>query len=171
MDKIDKIRQEIERQMRYAKNANYPKSSIENEMATEIVAVCLELLSFLDTLSEEPDKSMEEAAEEQAKSFGYMSHDREFKENVESFIVGAKWQNERMAKSMPLPEDTVLFQKGVAEGRRLEREDMTWQDCKRIVEIADALTEYAEAGIIEPFLASEEAYYTEVLRKFKEDGK
>lgn len=25
---------------------------------------------------------------------------------------------------MPMPEDTVLFQKGVAEGRRLEREDM-----------------------------------------------
>ena len=27
-------------------------------------------------------------------------------------------------KEMPMPEDTVLFQKGVAEGRRLERDDM-----------------------------------------------
>lgn len=28
-----------------------------------------------------------------------------------------------MANQMPMPEDTVIFQKGVAEGRRLERED------------------------------------------------
>lgn len=32
----------------------------------------------------------------------------------------ADWQ----ASQMPLPEDTVLFNKGVKEGRRLEREDM-----------------------------------------------
>ena len=32
----------------------------------------------------------------------------------------AEWQ----ASQMPMPEDTVLFQKGVAEGRRLEKEDM-----------------------------------------------
>lgn len=155
MDKIEKIRAEIERQMRYAKNANYPKDSIENERATAIVAVCLELLSSLDILSEEPasgdlekefelqfdslpqevldrqsdggiefhnklyafsrhfakwgaehakkdetpvPNDLEEAAEEQAKSFGYMSHDREFKENVESFIAGAKWKKQRMMK-------------------------------------------------------------------------
>ena len=36
------------------------------------------------------------------------------------FIEGAEWAREQM----PMPEDTVLFQKGVEEGRRLEREDM-----------------------------------------------
>ena len=50
MDKIEKIRQEIERQIGYAKNTNYPKGSIENERATAIIAVCLDILSFLDSL-------------------------------------------------------------------------------------------------------------------------
>ena len=36
-----------------------------------------------------------------------------------AFIAGAKW----MDKQMPMPEDTVIFMKGVAEGRRLEREE------------------------------------------------
>ncbi|MBR4757230.1 MAG: hypothetical protein IK084_00320 [Bacteroidaceae bacterium] len=53
----------------------------------------------------------------------------------------------------------------------MEKTEITWQDCKRIVEIADALIEYAEAGIIEPFLASEEAFYTEVLKHFNNEKK
>lgn len=35
------------------------------------------------------------------------------------FKVGAEW----MESQTPMPEDTVIFMKGVAEGRRLERED------------------------------------------------
>lgn len=38
---------------------------------------------------------------------------------VDAFKAGAKWQ----ANHTPLPEDTVLFNKGVAEGRRLERDE------------------------------------------------
>ena len=45
---------------------------------------------------------------------------------------------------------------------------LTWQDIKRIVEIADGLAEYAEAGIVEPFPANEQAYYEEVLRRYKD---
>lgn len=45
---------------------------------------------------------------------------------------------------------------------------LTWQDIKRIVEIADELAEYADAGIIEPFLASEQSYYEEVLKRYKD---
>lgn len=41
-------------------------------------------------------------------------------ELIDAFIAGAKWQ----AEHAPLPEDTVLFQKGVEEGRRLEMEDI-----------------------------------------------
>lgn len=37
-------------------------------------------------------------------------------------------------KDLPLPEDTVLFNKGVAEGRRLEREDMLKDAVEGIVE-------------------------------------
>ena len=36
----------------------------------------------------------------------------------DAFIAGAKWQSEHT----PLPEDTVLFQKGVEEGKRLMME-------------------------------------------------
>ena len=36
-----------------------------------------------------------------------------------AFIAGAKWQ----AEHQPLPEDTVLFNKGVEEGKRLMIEE------------------------------------------------
>lgn len=39
------------------------------------------------------------------------------------FIAGAKWQAEQLLKSSPLPEDTVLFNKGVEEGKRLMMEE------------------------------------------------
>ena len=53
-----------------------------------------------------------------------------------------------------------------ADGRVVEiPKPLTWQDIKSIVDISDALMEYAEAGIIEEFLASEENFYTEVLRQ------
>lgn len=41
------------------------------------------------------------------------------KKKERAFIAGAKW----MESQMPMPEDTVIFMKGVEEGRRLERED------------------------------------------------
>ncbi len=41
------------------------------------------------------------------------------------FIAGAKWQAEQLLKSSPLPEDTVLFNKGVAEGRQLMMEELS----------------------------------------------
>ena len=48
---------------------------------------------------------------------------------------------------------------------------LTREDVKKIIKIADELTEYADAGIIQPFLASEQAYYDEVLRRFNEQRK
>lgn len=41
----------------------------------------------------------------------------------QKFIEGAKWQAEQLLKSSPLPEDTVLFNKGVEEGKRLMMEE------------------------------------------------
>lgn len=41
-------------------------------------------------------KDLEEAAKEQARSYGYYSEDYEFKENVESFKAGAQWHKEQM---------------------------------------------------------------------------
>ena len=56
---------------------------------------------------------LEEAA------WGYASKECE----KAAFIAGAKWQAEQFLKSSPLPEDTVLFNKGVAEGKRLMMEE------------------------------------------------
>jgi len=72
----------------------------------------------VSTLSEEPDKNLEEAAEKYLnKVFGDGKHQQFYKD---LFIAGWKCRDDQM----PMPEDTVLFQKGVAEGRRLEREDV-----------------------------------------------
>ena len=53
-----------------------------------------ERLEELRQIRAEKDR-LDEAAEEQAKSFGYMSFDYEFDENVESFKAGAKWMAEQ----------------------------------------------------------------------------
>lgn len=45
---------------------------------------------------------------------------------------------------------------------------LTCKDMKRIVNIADELTERMDAEIIEHYLISEQAYYEEVLRVFNE---
>lgn len=64
------------------------------------------------------DKSPEEAAKKYLDSlFGKGKHN-DF--NIHLFIAGWKCRDDQM----PMPEDTVLFQKGVVEGRRLEKEDM-----------------------------------------------
>ena len=41
----------------------------------------------------------------------------------DGFKAGAEWQAEQLLKSSPLPEDTVLFNKGVEEGKRLMMEE------------------------------------------------
>ena len=75
---------------------------------------------FLDEIrGREPD-DLEEAAKFYAKDI-IPGSSKEYINHVEydAFIAGAKW----MESQMPMPEDTVIFMKGVAEGRRLERED------------------------------------------------
>lgn len=49
--------------------------------------------------------------------------------------------------------------------------ELTWEDMKTIHHIAEELKEYFDVGIITPFCASTESFYTEVLRKFKEAKK
>ena len=62
---------------------------------------------------EEIPKDLEEAAVEQAKSFGYMSHDREFEENVESFIAGYNLCKDQILKEavegVARPEDCEIW--------------------------------------------------------------
>lgn len=74
-----------------------------------------------------------------------------------------------MGKSMPMPEDTVLFNKGVAEGRRLEREDMWKPSEEQMLLLNAAIKNIARGGI---FLLNDlpilESLYND-LKKLKED--
>ena len=76
MDKIDKIRQEIKRRHDY-ENEMYHKKKPDGRPndgwaeSLAIMGVLEELLSFIDTLSEEPDKSLEESGERGKGCRGY----------------------------------------------------------------------------------------------------
>lgn len=87
-------------------------------------------LQVQETCKENQDSftSLEEAADEYSEKHGFrVPYDGsnnfydavDVKASKEGFIAGAKW----MESQMPMPEDTVIFMKGVKEGRRLERED------------------------------------------------
>lgn len=100
MDEIARIRQEIERRrdFLYERYIKKGKGCIEESRYDE----CVEILSFLDTLSEEPDKRLEEAADKYSNENEYMDvgfcvepvyigHKTE-----KAFIAGAEWQKEQM---------------------------------------------------------------------------
>ena len=64
--------------------------------------------------------------EEAARKYGFEEYLKrcnggEYGTSEDAFIAGAKWH----AEHTPLPEDTVLFNKGVAEGRRLAEEELS----------------------------------------------
>lgn len=122
MSKIEIIRQEIERLIKSCKTKNgFPAGTIS--------AIRIEtyegLLAFIDSLPEDhfrdSTKMISEDLEEAARRY---SDGPECswvgKSALEyAFIAGAEWQKSQT----PMPEDTVIFMKGVAEGRRLEREE------------------------------------------------
>lgn len=114
----EKIRQEIERLQREVDDHNYYLDIFEQVVG--YTNALLDIENFLNTLSEEPNESLEEEAEEWAENEAYGKSNAEFEMAYKGFIAGWKCRDDQM----PMPEDTVLFNKGVAEGRRLEREDM-----------------------------------------------
>lgn len=101
MDKIDKIRQEIKRRHDY-ENEMYHKKKPDGRPndgwaeSLAIMGVLEELLTFLDTLSEEPDKSLEEAAEEYIKKGRYLPEAFVVRP---AFIAGAEWAMEQGVKA------------------------------------------------------------------------
>ena len=125
MDKVEKIRAEIERLM-----AEYDKWIEEQGVRRKELARLKE--DFLDTFSEEPDKSLEEKTckgfEEEFRRF--IKKEKE-KEPDKSLPYYGDYGIYRVARHFaqwgadhaPLPEDTVIFNKGVAEGKRLMLEE------------------------------------------------
>lgn len=80
-------------------------------------------------MAEEKKTTLEEAADKYSNENAYM--DVSFcvepiyigHKTEKAFIAGAEWQAERLLKGSPMPEDTVIFQKGIEEGKRLMMED------------------------------------------------
>ena len=77
---------------------------------------------ILDTLPDEPltdCNEFEEAKEEYIrKARRTPGHEWMTRDIEDAFKAGAEWQK----KQIPMPEDTVIFQKGVEEGKRLMME-------------------------------------------------
>lgn len=133
MTNIEKIRQEIERLKKWSESSKkewidegYNQNAFAEDCRIESFD---KLLAFIDSLPEEkPSDDLEEAADEYADKHGFRVpydgsnnyyDDVDIKASKEGFLAGAEWQK----KHSPLPEDTVLFQKGVEEGKRLMMEE------------------------------------------------
>ena len=100
----EKIRAEIERRLQREneilwnakKRGTYPSPSCEYNLLT-----LTSLRDFIDSLSEAPDKSLEEAAEEWCKTNNKgiaLSADKKshyLAEGVDAFKAGAEWQKEK----------------------------------------------------------------------------
>ena len=104
--------------------AHYAKAEEEMEDDVELSIfyqgkrkMCSEVINLIDSLQQEqPEVDLEEAAEKFAHLYDNGTCDGIAQD---CFKAGAEW----MANQMPLPEDTVIFQKGVEEGKRLMMED------------------------------------------------
>ena len=107
---ITKIKAEIERREGYISVTHFAE----------------DLISFLSTLESEKPMNPEEELNGEIKKF-VAEYDYERSEDILLIAIVArhfaKWQAEQLLKSSPLPEDTVLFNKGVEEGKRLAEEE------------------------------------------------
>lgn len=142
---LSKIKAEIERRHNYEKEMycdTKPDGRPNNGWAESlaIMGVLEELLSFLSTLESEKPTIPDDLDNEVHRFFDECIEVYEVplygkvKERVitvDCYEItarhfaqwGAKRQAEQLLKSSPPPEDTVLFNKGVEEGKRLMMED------------------------------------------------
>ena len=72
-----------------------------------------------------------------------------------------------MSKLKRLLEDVHLCEQSFQNGRKYEQ--LTWQDIQRIVKIADGLlAKESKTEQLEAEFQTEESYYKEILKRFKE---
>lgn len=124
MSNMEKIKAEIERMHQQAVLASYGN---DTDLLRSRIATCVDILAFIDSLPEEkPSEDLEDAAEDSWALYEYRETPQGLYSSCyrDGFIAGAKWQANQLLKGSSLPEDTVLFSKGVAEGRRLEMEEL-----------------------------------------------
>lgn len=112
------------------------KGNIVLQYAPKIQELCDSITKIRQTAlkeiyggSETPE-DLEEAAEKHLDTmFGKGKHQSFYKE---LFVAGGKWQ----ADHTPLPEDTVIYNKGVAEGKRLMMEGAVEGEVYKFGEVA-----------------------------------
>lgn len=113
---------------------------------------------------------MDKATKVAIEKYPHGTFDGEIGDSLRAACVVGYMQAEKdLAMSYPLPEDTVLFQKGVEEGRRLEKDDLalTWEDVAKIITIYEAgidngdYRRYNEAEWMK-------VYSQDILRRFNE---
>ena len=125
MDKIEKIRQKIEELY----DGEAPKHDQQCDFSDGYFTGISVISNFLDTLSEEPDKSLEEATHKHLidvfAASGHISWDWEMSDVKDAFIAGAKWQAEQDDKER-CNELAATYQLG--------RKDMKEQMMKEAVE-------------------------------------
>jgi len=168
MSNIEKIRQEI---IKMRELAAISAVGNHTDWLESRIATCGDILAFIDSLPEEkPSEDLEEAAQDYAilpmdVGDGRVCID---KKEERAFIAGAEWQAKQLLKGSPLPEDTVLFQKGVEEGRRLEKDDLALSidDIEKIHVFLYAIKNNKQGAFTFTRLSDEQ--YKEVLRRFKE---
>lgn len=100
MDKIARIRQEIERLKKYYAECGYPgMGEYEQGNKQGRLDTLDNILSFLDTLSEEPDKSLEEEMEEFFETMPVLEHENIFDVTFQNIARHfAEWQKNQMLK-------------------------------------------------------------------------
>lgn len=132
MSNIEKIRQEIERRIgsvNEKQDANPAMPKYRWHMFEGMKEAFLDMKYFIDSLPEEippyctgfkgdPDPAgVWKPSEEQMEALLNTLHPDD------PYYPELKSLYEQLLKGSPLPEDTVLFQKGVEEGKRLMMED------------------------------------------------
>ena len=127
MKKIEKIRQEIERLKEFNRSmADHAINSNMRNFYDGEKDCCKQILSFLDTFSEkEPEADLEKEIE-----WEWVHREKQEVDLIEcaemdreEFARFARHFAELGADHAPLPEDTVIFNKGIEEGKRLMAED------------------------------------------------
>ena len=126
----DKLKAEIERLRKLVVEDNYYLDNYEQALGYGLALD--DMGQFFDTFSEEPDKSLEEKTckgfEEEFRRFIKKEKEKEPDKSLPYYGDYGIYRVARHfaqwgAEHAPLPEDTVIFNKGVAEGKRLMLED------------------------------------------------
>ena len=115
MSNIDKIRQEIERRFKKAEYEMTNAIGVSHDgyiIHQAESLLCLLLLDFLDTLSEEPDKDLDDAVSKQickaadkhirtvVDAAGHPGWDWATQDLADAFIAGAKWKEDQLMKEV-----------------------------------------------------------------------